>query len=124
MNTSLLPSIDLIFRFPRELPTGAIRYTIGQTILGPVLVGHSGNGICAIFLDDTDSGLLNQFSAALPLREHVQASEALRSELEQVISLVDTGRTSKVLSRDVGGTVFQQKVWTALQRVKPVPTVT
>ncbi|WP_341963781.1 methylated-DNA--[protein]-cysteine S-methyltransferase [Pseudomonas sp. RC10] len=117
MNTSLLSSINLIFRAPRERPAGAIRYTIGRTILGPVLVGHSGYGICAIFLDDTDAGLMNQLSAAFPQREHVQAGEVLRSELEQVISLVDTGKTSKVLNLDVGGTVFQQKVWTALQHI-------
>jgi O-6-methylguanine DNA methyltransferase len=117
MNTSLLSSINLIFRSPREFPTDVVRYTVGQTVLGQVLVGHSGHGICAIFLDDTDAGLLNQLSTAFPQREYVRADEMLRSELEQVISLVDTGKTSTVLNLDVGGTVFQQKVWTALQHI-------
>ncbi|WP_442758155.1 MULTISPECIES: hypothetical protein [unclassified Pseudomonas] len=60
MNTSLLSSINLIFRSPVGSKTTAIRYAVGQTNLGQVLVGHSAHGICAIFLDDTQSGLMSQ----------------------------------------------------------------
>ncbi|MFJ4393308.1 methylated-DNA--[protein]-cysteine S-methyltransferase [Pseudomonas sp. NPDC089396] len=117
MNTSLLSSINLIFRAPDQLPAKAIRYTVGHTSLGQVLVGSSGHGICAIFLGDTHSGLMGQLKAAFPQREFTQADETLGSELEQVISLVNTGKTSKVLDLDVGGTVFQQKVWAALHQI-------
>ncbi|WJD60025.1 methylated-DNA--[protein]-cysteine S-methyltransferase [Pseudomonas kurunegalensis] len=117
MNTSMLSSINLIFRSPVGSKTTAIRYAVGQTNLGQVLVGHSGHGICAIFLDDTQSGLMNQLDKAFPQRQFLQDSEALGSELEQVVSLVNTGKVSKVLDLDVGGTIFQQKVWAALQQI-------
>ncbi|KTC41334.1 cysteine methyltransferase [Pseudomonas sp. ABAC61] len=94
-----------------------MRYIVGQTDLGQVLVGHSGHGICAIFLDDSLSGLISQLKEAFPKRDLLLTVEALDSELEQVITLINTGKTSKILDLDVGGTVFQQKVWAALHEI-------
>ncbi len=117
MNSSLLSSINLIFRSPDRQRTEALRYTIGQSTLGQVLVGHSGHGVCAIFLDDTREGLMSQLAAAFAGREFLEAADELSNDLDQIVNLIDTGTTSRVLDLDVGGTVFQQKVWSALHDI-------
>lgn len=117
MNANILSSINLIFRAQDHKPADAIRFTTGQTTLGQTLVGHSGHGICAIFLDDTKEGLVQQLSGAFPGRHLQEATQDLEADLEQVVSLIDTGKTQRVIDLDVGGTIFQQKVWKVLRDI-------
>lgn len=102
------------FRAPGSQMDGAIRFAIGQTVLGKVIVGRSQRGICAIFLGDDVQSLRDHLADAFPATELQAEQAALERELGQVIAFIDKDTAEGVISLDIGGTAFQQKVWQAL----------
>jgi O-6-methylguanine DNA methyltransferase len=114
MTIRSLSAFKYHYRVPGSRVEGPIRFAVGQTVLGMVLVGRSRRGICAIFLGKDAVDLPAQLSEAFP-GVSLQADEtALARELNQVIAFIDKGRPEGVVDLDIGGTEFQQKVWHAL----------
>ena len=93
---------------------GPIRFALGRTVLGMILVGRSQRGICAIFLGEDAQALHDQLAAEFPRIELQVDQTSLQRELSQVIGFIDKDASEGVINLDIGGTVFEQKVWQAL----------
>ncbi|EPR44762.1 methylated-DNA/protein-cysteine methyltransferase [Desulfovibrio sp. X2] len=100
-----------------------IAFAAARTSLGWVLVAATRSGICNVeFGDDPaalEKGLRERFPRAV-LRED---ETALSAWLGQIAAFVESPAGSLDLPLDVAGTLFQQKVWKALQKLPPGTTV-
>lgn len=114
MKTGSFSTFKYNFRAPGSQVEGTIRFAVGQTVMGKVIIGRSQRGICAIFLGDDAQALHDQLAAEFP-RTELQADQAsLQRELSQVIGFIDKDQSEGVINLDIGGTEFEQKVWLAL----------
>jgi AraC family transcriptional regulator of adaptative response/methylated-DNA-[protein]-cysteine methyltransferase len=96
---------------------GPVRFSIGNSALGRVLVAATERGICAIKLGsnaaELEADLRREFPQATVHRDDRALAEALRTVLAQT-----TERPIRtVLPLDIRGTTFQQRVWQALQQI-------
>ncbi|SAK81565.1 methylated-DNA--[protein]-cysteine S-methyltransferase [Caballeronia ptereochthonis] len=114
MTTRSFSAFKYNFRIPGSRVEGPIRFAVGQTMLGMVLVGRSQRGICAIFLDKDAQALKGQLAEAFPNIELQAGQPELARELNQVIAFIDKDQSEGVVDLDIGGTAFQQEVWQAL----------
>ncbi len=114
MKTSSISTFKYNFRAPGSQVEGPIRYAIGQTVLGKVLVARSLRGICAIFLGEDEPALRDQLAAEFPDAEACADQAGLARELNQVVGFIDKDTSEGVINLDIGGTAFEQKVWQAL----------
>jgi AraC family transcriptional regulator of adaptative response/methylated-DNA-[protein]-cysteine methyltransferase len=96
-------------------------YAWGRCSLGSVLVVSSEVGACGIFLgDDVETVTAQarlQFPGARP-----ETGPQLQRLLAQVEALVDAPSRDVDFPLDVGGTVFQRKVWQAIRKIPPGST--
>ena len=78
------------YRALRSRLEGPIRFTIGQTVLGMILVGRSRRGVCAIFLGKDAEDLQGQLREAFPGVVLLADETALERELNWVIAGVSS----------------------------------
>lgn len=93
-----------------------IRFTIGDSSLGRVLIATSEKGLCAVSLRESDSGAEESLRAQFPRAELKRDDAALQSLLKAVVGRI-SGRgldDSIPLPLDLRGTEFQQEVWSQL----------
>jgi len=94
-----------------------IHYAIGSCSLGALLVAQSERGICAILFGEDaqtlEADLLNRF----PRASIEPADNAFAQTLAEVIEFVEAPAQGLDLPLDIRGTVFQQRVWQALQTI-------
>lgn len=107
------------FRTPGSEVEGPVRFAIGRTMLGQLVIGRSGRGVCALFLGDDEGALREQLAAAFPAHELRADQAALERELGQIVAFIDGDAPEGVagVDLDIGGTAFEQKVWQALCRI-------
>jgi AraC family transcriptional regulator of adaptative response/methylated-DNA-[protein]-cysteine methyltransferase len=108
---------------PRNYARGAaqeeLRFTIFSTVLGQVLLVAGTAGVCmAQFVNPPEE----QTADALLRKEYPNASfhrddQGLVEWARQVSALVAGEKISHRIPLDVRGTAFQQKVWSALQKI-------
>ena len=91
-----------------------IRFAVGQTSLGAILVAASGKGVCAILMGDEPDGLVRDFQDCFPKAYLVGADAGFEATVASVVGLVEAPRLGLNLPLDVQGTAFQQRVWRAL----------
>lgn len=96
-----------------------VRFAIGESSLGAVLVAASDKGICAILLGDDPDALLRELQDQLPRAHLVGAEQAFEATVARVIGLIDVpGSTPGAdLPLDVRGTAFQRQVWEVLRKI-------
>ncbi|MCJ0762667.1 methylated-DNA--[protein]-cysteine S-methyltransferase [Variovorax terrae] len=114
MTTRSVSTFKYNFRAPGSQVEGPVRFAIGRTVLGKVIVGRSQRGICAILLGNDVQALRDQLATAFPAIELQDGQDALERELSQVVAFIDKDSSEGVVNLDIGGTLFQQKVWHAL----------
>lgn len=114
MKTHSTPTFKYHFRAPGSQVEGPIRFAVGQTVQGRVLVGCSQHGICAIFLGEAVQDLRDQLAAEFPRIELKASQTSLAGELNQIIAFIDKDASEGVVNLDIGGTAFEQRVWQAL----------
>jgi len=114
MKTRSISTFKYNFRAPGSQVEGPIRFAVGQTVMGKVIVGRSQRGICAIFLGEETQALRDQLAAAFPASELQADQVALERELNQVVAFIDKDSAEGVINLDIGGSAFEQKVWQAL----------
>ncbi|HRH75604.1 MAG TPA: methylated-DNA--[protein]-cysteine S-methyltransferase, partial [Zoogloea sp.] len=100
-----------------------IRYAIGHSSLGSVLVAASPAGICAISLGDGPAALVEALHARFPQARLTGGDPAFASLLARVIERVEDPASAAALPLDIRGTAFQQRVWQALQAIPPGSTL-
>ncbi|WP_193211420.1 bifunctional transcriptional activator/DNA repair enzyme AdaA [Luteolibacter marinus] len=100
-----------------------IRFAIGESSLGPVLVAATAKGVCAILLDDDPAVLVRDLQDRFPKAKLVGADGDFEQWVAQVVGFVEHPRTGLDLPLDIRGTAFQQRVWQALRGIPPGTTL-
>ncbi|HUO23518.1 MAG TPA: bifunctional DNA-binding transcriptional regulator/O6-methylguanine-DNA methyltransferase Ada [Caulobacteraceae bacterium] len=99
-----------------------LRFAVGQTSLGAILVASSPIGVAAIFLGDDPQALIDQLHDRFPRAELVGADADYERVVAQVVGFVERPGVNLDLPLDIRGTAFQQRVWQALRRIPPGAT--
>ncbi len=101
-----------------------LRFAVGQTDLGAILVASSESGVCAILLGDDPDALARDLQDRFPKASLIGADRDYEQVVARVIGLIQEPRASLDLPLDVRGTAFQQRVWEALRRIPAGQTTT
>jgi AraC family transcriptional regulator of adaptative response/methylated-DNA-[protein]-cysteine methyltransferase len=104
-------------RLPDEpqLPNEEIRYAIGESALGSVLVAWSDRGIVSIQLGYEPPQLLHNLEKQLPRGHLVRWKDT--ALLDRVIAYIDDPEGVLDVTLDIRGTDFQKKVFAAIHDI-------
>jgi AraC family transcriptional regulator, regulatory protein of adaptative response / methylated-DNA-[protein]-cysteine methyltransferase len=94
-----------------------IRFAVGQTSLGAILVASGAKGITSILLGDDPDALVRDLQERFPHAWLIGADRDYEALVARVIGFVEAPGGELNLPLDVRGTAFQQRVWHALQRI-------
>jgi len=118
---------DILGMTPSQFRAGGrneeIKFAIGQTSLGAILVASSKKGVAAILLGDDPDTLLRNLQDRFPKAQLVGADRDYEALVARVVGLVEAPAVGLSLPLDVRGTAFQQRVWQALQNIPVGETV-
>lgn len=102
----------------KRKPEEMLRYAIGHSALGPVLVALSAKGIAAILIEQDEVHLLPKLQRHFPAAHLIEDRRGLKGALGQVERLIADPARGLYLPLDIRGTPFQQKVWRAIRAVQ------
>jgi AraC family transcriptional regulator of adaptative response/methylated-DNA-[protein]-cysteine methyltransferase len=99
-----------------------IRYLTMKTALGRLLVAATERGVCAVTLGDDDASLEIILNSEYPEATFSRVRGAndgldLRGWASMIASYLEGADRDLSVPLDVGGTPFQQRVWTELRRI-------
>lgn len=100
-----------------------IRFAIGQSALGAVLVAASGKGVCAILMGDDPQELIGDLERRFPKANLIGADRDFEDVVAQVVGFVEAPGIGLDLPLNLQGTAFQQRVWQALRDIPAGKTV-
>src|SRR5215831_12946116 len=114
-------STDMLGMTPSQYRAGGtneeIRFAVGQTSLGAILVASSTKGVAAILLGDDPDELIRNLQDRFPKAQLIGADHDYEALVARVVGFVEAPRIGVDLPLDVRGTAFQQRVWQALQEI-------
>jgi AraC family transcriptional regulator of adaptative response/methylated-DNA-[protein]-cysteine methyltransferase len=120
-------STDMLGMTPSRYRAGGhseeIRFAVGQTSLGAILVASSRKGVAAILLGDDPNELVRNLQDRFPKAHLIGADRDYEDLVARVVGLVEIPGMGLNLPLDVRGTAFQQRVWEALQKIPAGRTV-
>lgn len=99
-----------------------IEYTIGTSSLGKILAAWSKKGVCAILIDENAQLLIEDLQQRFRNANITRSDASRETELQSIIGLIEHPQASLNLPLDIQGTLFQQQVWQALQKIPPGET--
>lgn len=94
-----------------------VRFALGQTSLGAILVAATDKGVAAIEFGDDPESLLRAFQDRFPKARLVGGDPEFERLVAQVVGAVETPSAGLDLPLDVRGTAFQERVWQALRQI-------
>ena len=100
-----------------------IRFAVGASSLGAILVASSEKGVVAILLDEDPDALVRQLQDRFPNARLVGADKDYEHLVARVVGFVEEPALGLDLPLDVRGTAFQQRVWQALRGIPVGQTV-
>jgi AraC family transcriptional regulator of adaptative response/methylated-DNA-[protein]-cysteine methyltransferase len=100
-----------------------IRFAVGESSLGSILVAASQKGVCAIFLGDDPDLLARNLQNQFPKADIIGGDAEFENLVAQVVGFVESPGVGLKLPLDIRGTAFQQRVWKELQRVSLGETI-
>lgn len=100
-----------------------IRFAIGQTSLGAILVASSRKGVASILLGDDPDALVRDLQDRFPNACLIGADREFEALVARVVGFVEAPGAGLDLPLDIRGTAFQQRVWQALQEIPVGETV-
>jgi AraC family transcriptional regulator, regulatory protein of adaptative response / methylated-DNA-[protein]-cysteine methyltransferase len=103
-------------------PNDVTHFAVGESVLGPVLVAATAEGICAIEFGDDADALVRGLHERFPRKQLIAGGKAFDGTVAKVIRFVDAparGLDAPIAPR---GTAFQQEVWQALRTIPPGET--
>jgi AraC family transcriptional regulator, regulatory protein of adaptative response / methylated-DNA-[protein]-cysteine methyltransferase len=100
-----------------------IRFAVGQSSLGAILVASSDKGVAAILMGDDPEGLVRDLQDRFPKARLIGGDTDYEQLVARVVGLIEAPRIGLDLPLDVRGTAFQQRVWRALRDIPPGKTV-
>jgi AraC family transcriptional regulator of adaptative response/methylated-DNA-[protein]-cysteine methyltransferase len=110
-------------RFRKRGVDEEIRFAVGQSSLGAILVAASAKGVCAIMMGDDPNELVHDLQDRFSKAKLVGADAEFESLVAKVVGLVEAPRLGSNLPLDVRGTAFQRRVWKALSAIPAGSTV-
>ncbi|WP_429130913.1 bifunctional DNA-binding transcriptional regulator/O6-methylguanine-DNA methyltransferase Ada [Ensifer sp. 4252] len=114
-------STDILGMTPTRYRAGGtdeeIRFAVGQTSLGAILVASSRKGVASILLGDDPEALVRDLQDRFPKAQLIGADADYEALVAQVVGFVEAPGIGLDLPLDVRGTAFQQRVWRALQEI-------
>jgi AraC family transcriptional regulator, regulatory protein of adaptative response / methylated-DNA-[protein]-cysteine methyltransferase len=100
---------------PANDPRETLRYSIGDSALGSVLVASSAKGVASILIGDDRAALIEELQGNFP-GAVLQAADDDRL-VARVVAMVENPSIGIDLPLDIRGTAFQQKVWAMLRAI-------
>ncbi|MDD2867798.1 bifunctional DNA-binding transcriptional regulator/O6-methylguanine-DNA methyltransferase Ada [Neomegalonema sp.] len=94
-----------------------IRFALGESSLGAILVAQSDRGVCAITLGDDPEDLVRDLQDRFPKAELIGGDAGFEALVARVVGFVEAPRIGLDLPLDMRGTAFQERVWQALRRI-------
>jgi AraC family transcriptional regulator, regulatory protein of adaptative response / methylated-DNA-[protein]-cysteine methyltransferase len=94
-----------------------IRFAVGQSSLGAILVASSKKGVASILIGDDPNELVEDLQDRFPKARLVGGDKEYESLVARVVGFVEAPGLGLDLPLDVRGTAFQQRVWQALQEI-------
>lgn len=101
-----------------------LHFALGQTTLGTLLAASSAKGIACILLGDDPAALLKDLQDRFPRATLIGGEPAYETTIARIAALAEAPRIALDLPLDIRGTLFQQRVWQALQGIPAGTTVT
>jgi AraC family transcriptional regulator of adaptative response/methylated-DNA-[protein]-cysteine methyltransferase len=101
-----------------------IKFAIGQSSLGAILVASSAKGVVSILIGDDPNKLAQDLQDRFPKARLVGGDPEYENLVARVVGLVEAPAIGLDLPLDVRGTAFQQRVWQALQDIPAGKTAT
>jgi len=121
-------STEMLGMTPSQYRAGGaneeIKFAVGQTSLGAILVASTKKGVAAILLGDDPEQLLRKLQNLFPKAHLIGADSDYEAMVAQVVGFVEAPRIGLNLPLDLRGTAFQERVWKALQEIPAGTTVT
>ncbi len=99
-----------------------IRFAVGQSTLGAILVAASDKGVCAILIGDDPDALARDLQDRFSNAKLVGADAGFEATVAKIVGLIEAPNLGHELPLDVRGTAFQQRVWRALNALPPGST--
>jgi AraC family transcriptional regulator of adaptative response/methylated-DNA-[protein]-cysteine methyltransferase len=94
-----------------------IKFAVGQTSLGAILVASSTKGVASILLGDDPDELLRNLQDRFPKARLIGMDREYEALIARVCGFVENPSLGLDLPLDVRGTAFQRRVWQALQAI-------
>ncbi len=94
-----------------------IRFAIGASSLGAILVARSVRGVCAILLGDDPDALARDLQDKFPHATLIGDDADFAQLVARVVGLIEAPGNAPNLPLDIRGTAFQQRVWEALRKI-------
>jgi AraC family transcriptional regulator of adaptative response/methylated-DNA-[protein]-cysteine methyltransferase len=94
-----------------------IKFAVGQTSLGALLVASTEKGVAAILLGDDPDRLVRELQDRFPKARLIGADRDYEALVARIVGFVEAPWIGLNLPLDVRGTAFQERVWKALQEI-------
>ena len=101
-----------------------IRYVVGDSRLGKVLVAATDKGICAVRLGESENGIEESLVTEFRDAELKRDDTGLKRQLDLVLARISGKAFDTPLPLDLQGTGFQREVWSRLLAIPPGSTCT
>lgn len=96
-----------------------LRFAVGQTSLGTILVASSKRGVASILLGDDPDELVRNLQDRFPKAYLIGADRNYEALVARVVGFVEAPGIGLDLPLDVRCTAFEQRVWHALKEASP-----
>ncbi|MDC7693464.1 bifunctional DNA-binding transcriptional regulator/O6-methylguanine-DNA methyltransferase Ada [Asticcacaulis sp. DXS10W] len=100
-----------------------LRFAIGLSSLGHILVASSDKGVVAILLGDDPETLLGNLQDRFPFADLIGADPHYDAMVATVVGMVENPRQGAELPLDLRGSAFQKRVWRALREIAVGETI-
>lgn len=94
-----------------------IKYIVGDSPLGRLLAGATGQGICMVSLGDDDQGLIEALHLEFPEAELEADQDGLKETVAIILDYLSGRRPHPDLPVDIRTTPFRLKVYEALKAI-------
>lgn len=99
-----------------------IRYAFTDSPLGRTLLAATDKGVCFAGFGEDDATLLANLRKRFRNATFEPAPAALADDLATLIGMIEEPKVARTLPLDLRGTLFQRRVWDALQKIPPGST--
>src|SRR5262245_30986176 len=120
-------STDMLCMTPSQYRAGGanevIKFAVGETSLGALLVASSKKGVASILLGDDPDALVRNLQDRFPKAHLVGGDPDYEALVARVVGFVEAPCIGLDLPLDVRCTAFEQRVWQALREIPAGETI-